>query len=521
MKCSISRYLLAAIVFFTAATGWTAATEEGTQPTTGKTIEMTLADAVSLALRSNRNITIAYLNRVIQKYDLRIAEAEFLPNIRMDVAAGRTYTDTYATLLGSKSATISESLEAGAILSATQKLSTGARIAFGWENQSTDLRRKTDGAPASSSMTPSRWDITFSQPLLKGGGVAYNRATLVRARLTEQENLFNLRDSIGSTVASVISAYNSFYRASRNLKIRKNALEEAKKQLETNKILVETGRMAANELIQSEAQVADQEYSYEEALNTLDTSLLTLLDVLDIEKSTTIIPADEVFLREMKPDYQTCLDIALQNNSDYIRRVNNVSRSELALMEEENSRLWNLDLTGGYAKDYDTYLWKGDADDAMGRDWHIGLKLTIPFEIYGNDRLVKRQRLLSAKRNVKVARLNLEEAREDLETDVLNAVRNVHTQLTLLSRARKSLELAQQKLEIEKIKLNAGRSTLFQVVSFQNTLVDRQEAEVTQTISYLTSLTTLDQLLGTTLDTWKIEILGNYKALEQELMEYR
>lgn len=138
---------------------------------------MTLADAVSLALRSNRNITIAYLNRVIQKYDLQIAEAEFLPNIRMDIAAGGTYTDAYATLLGSKSTTISESLEAGAILSATQKLSTGARIAFGWENQSKDLRRKTDGALASSSMTPSRWDITFSQPLLKGSSLPISRVS--------------------------------------------------------------------------------------------------------------------------------------------------------------------------------------------------------------------------------------------------------------------------------------------------------------------------------------------------------
>jgi len=58
-------------------------TEEAKSPAIGKTIKMTLTDAVSLALRSNRNIAIYYLNRVLQKYDLEIAEAEFLPNINI------------------------------------------------------------------------------------------------------------------------------------------------------------------------------------------------------------------------------------------------------------------------------------------------------------------------------------------------------------------------------------------------------------------------------------------------------
>lgn len=509
------------MLFLTVGTARADDTQPEPERPTGNSIEMTLADAVSLALRSNRNIAITYLNRVIEKYDLRIAEAEFLPNIRVDISAGGTYTDSYVKVTGDKSTLLTESLEADAILSATQKLPTGAQFAFGWEHQYTDIRTEMDGTADSASISPSGWGVTFSQPLLKGGGVTYNRASLVKARLTEQENLLNLRDSIGSTVASVISAYNSFYQSHRNLKIRKAALEEARKQLETNKILVETGRMAANELIQSEAQVADQEFSYEEAVNTLDTNLLTLIDVLDIEKEITIVPADEVYLRESKPDYATCLDIALKNNGTYVKMKNNVARRELDLVEEENSRLWELDLSAAYEEDYDDSILKGDADDDMQRDWGVGLNLNIPFEIYGNDRLVKKQNLLMARKNLKVARLELEEARSDLETNVRNAVRNVHTQLVLLGRARKSLELARQKLEVEKTKLNVGRSTLFQVVSFQNTLVERQEAEVNQTISYLTALTTLDQLLGTTLDTWGVEIRGNTEALERELMEYR
>ena len=521
MKCFIGRIFLIAIVFLMAVTVWADDTPQQQKKSAGETINMTLADAVSLALRSNRDIAITYLGRVIQKYNLRIAEAEFLPNIRMDIAAGSTYTDTYTTTMGSRSKVLTESMEAGATVSATQKLPTGAQFTFSWENQNTDVRTKTDGSSVSASNTAAQWSLDLSQPLLKGGGLEYTRAALVKARLTEQENLLGLRDSISSTIVSVIAAYNSFYQSSRNVKIRRAALEEAKKQLETNKILVKAGRMATNELIQSEAQVADQEFSYEEAINTLDTNLLTLIDILDIGRETNIVPADDVFLRELTPDFKTCLDMALKSNGSYIKALNNVSRRELELMEEENSRLWDLSLSAGYEENYDTYPWRGNADDDKGRDWNVGLNLTVPFELYGNDRLVKRRRLLQAKKNLKVVRLNMEEARGDLETNVLNAVRNVHTQLKLLARSRKSLDLATQRLAVEKTKLNVGRSTLFQVVSFQNSLVDKQEAEVNQTISYLTSLTTLDKLLGTTLDTWNIEIQSNSQALEQELMDYR
>jgi outer membrane protein TolC len=514
--------LLTMLILTVTATAVSADAPERTkQPETGRVIKMTLTDAVSLVLRSNRNIAIAYLDRLIQKYDLQVAEAEFLPNVRVDVSSSPQITDTHTTSEGDKSTVLKEYWDTGATFSARKKIVTGGEFAFSWENEYTSTRTKTDGSATAPYTSPSVWSIEFTQPLLKGGGIDYTQASLARARLQELENIISLRDNISNVIANTISAYNSFYQSSRNLKIRKTALEEAKKQLETNKILVETGRMASNELIQSESQVADQEFSYEEALNEVETKRLALLDLLDIDKTTRIIPDEDITIKERRPDYERCLKIALENNSTFITTVNSVKRSELALMEEENSRLWNLDLTAQYKEDYDDYMWKSDTDDDQEREWYVGLTLTAPFELYGYDRIVKRRKLLLAKKNLKVAQMNLKEAQNDLETQIQNAVRDVYTQIKLVKRARKSLELAKLKLEFEKTKLNVGRSTIFQVVSFQNTLVDKQEAELQQTISYLTSLITLDQLLGKTLETWSIELKGNYKEMERELIGHR
>ncbi len=51
-----------------------------------------------------------------------------------------------------------------------------------------------------------------------------------------------------------------------------------------------------------------------------------------------------------------------------------------------------------------------------------------------------------------------------------------------------------------------GRTTNFQLLRIQNDLVNAQVSELGGVIDYLNSLTDLDQVLGTTLMTWKIEV---------------
>jgi len=67
------------------------------------------------------------------------------------------------------------------------------------------------------------------------------------------------------------------------------------------------------------------------------------------------------------------------------------------------------------------------------------------------------------------------------------------------------LTLSQQKLEIEQEKLKTGRSSNFQVVTFQNDLVSAQIAESSSIINYRNALTALDTAIGTTLNTWRIQ----------------
>jgi outer membrane protein TolC len=128
--------------------------------------------------------------------------------------------------------------------------------------------------------------------------------------------------------------------------------------------------------------------------------------------------------------------------------------------------------------------------------------LSIP--LYGD--LTREQTYLGAMINLEKAKISMEELKENIEIEVLDAVRDVEMKLRQVELARQARELSEKKLEIEKEKLKAGRSTNFQLVSFQNDLIIVQSSELNANIAYLNALTSLDNVLGTTLDTWKIEI---------------
>ena len=106
-------------------------------------------------------------------------------------------------------------------------------------------------------------------------------------------------------------------------------------------------------------------------------------------------------------------------------------------------------------------------------------------------------------RNQKIA---LQELKENVEVEISDRVRDVEMKLKQLDLARLARDLSRQKLEIENEKLKTGRTTNFQVVSYESDLVSAENNELVAIINYQNALTNLDLALGTTLKTWKIEV---------------
>ncbi len=113
---------------------------------------------------------------------------------------------------------------------------------------------------------------------------------------------------------------------------------------------------------------------------------------------------------------------------------------------------------------------------------------------------------MQARTSLVKARNDLAEARQRIDIEVSDAVREVSLSARQAELARDARMLAEQKTDIEKEKLRLGLPSSFRLVASEEDLVAAQNRELDAAIAYLNALTSLDQTLGVTLDRWNIQI---------------
>ena len=442
-------------------------------------MNLTLADAISLALERSRDVANARLSRIVQKQSLRVAEDKFAPDatigpfVRYDVPDDRE-----------------EHASAGISSQVSVLVPTGGRVALFWDNAVDESANK---------QWTTRLGANFTQPLLRGAGVPVNTASLKTARITERRNVLGLKSTVMQTIASVIAAYRSLIQAERRLEISARSLERARELLEVNRLLIRSGRMAERDIIQTEATVASRELDRLQARNNLDSARLTLIDHLDIDAGARIRPTETIAVDPAVPDVEQSLEKAFRNRPDWLRGLLQVESAEINLLLAKDNRRWNLSASVGasFNSANDTFqpFETGDAD------YHATLNLNVPF---GD--LSRQQQYVSASIALQQARNGLAELRQAIDLEVRSAVRNVEVLSGQVDLARRRRELAEQKFAIEKDKLNRGLSTNFRVSTFEDDLVSAQNSEVDTSIAYLNALSSLDRTLGTVLETWGVDI---------------
>lgn len=482
------------------------------KPSNATAMKLTLADAVFVALTNNVTLRSAYLDRYLNRIDLQMAERKYYLPTDPSLTLGVTRTDSYVAPTAGSTAGRTADLNASGALSATLAIPTGGTFTFAWNNAGD---RPDVGQSFNYS---SDWNVAFKQPLLKGGGIE-NAAYSVRiARITEEKNVLSLKDTIISTIKTAIAAFRDYKTAERQLVIAEMGLARAKSLYEYNKEMIDAGRIAGTEIVQAQADIATQETSVIDARNRLDAARMALVQAMNIDKNTWFEAMDEDQQMISPPVMEEAVSLAFQYRTDYLLALQNLEIRKLDLAKNKINRLWSLNLTAGTTdaaaattfNSYDPALRRAFGSTAE-RDWNVGLSLEIPLVYMTTDM----RAYLGAKNEMEKANLALEKLKLDIEISVQNAVRNVDSNYRSLVSARQAREFAEKKLDIEREKLGAGRTTNFQIVSFQRDLQTAQLNELTAMTAYLNSLTSLDETLGTTLATWQIAVRKEDDRIQQ------
>ncbi len=451
-------------------------------------VELTLNDVIILGLENNRTIKNQYLERIVQRQDLIVAEDKFNPNFTpnlsinwSDITQGNLTTITNGLVLS-----------AGVVI----KIPTGGELNMGWVGQRQQQNYQGSGG-SDRDVLRQNLELTFKQPLLRGAGQRVNRADIEIARITETINLLDLKSTLIDKTTEIIISYRRVLQAQEEVKIDLQALENAKKTVENTQFLIDAGRIAKAELITVQSQVADQEIALLSSRNNLRQRRLDLLELLDIDEDVNIIASQNLEIQPPTLDIDRIRQSILEHQPSYLKAKLNLENAKTQLVIDENKHRWNIDLA--------TVVRHDPAPNIIENRTELSAGLTFSKAL--GDRSIERD-FQRSRVNVLKLENDLKETIQKVNTEVTKNLQDIELNFKKVELSRQATKLAELQLsnEVEKIKLGFQGRRLLDLVDFQSKLNEAQNNELNAKIDYLNALTNLEKNLGITLDTLGITL---------------
>lgn len=385
-----------------------------------------------------------------------------------------------------------------------------------------------------SSSSPSNFFSPFvqtnmifvgSQQLLNGFGLLANEHYIRIAKVNKTIADQALVQQVITSITAVGNAYWELVFARGNVDVAKEEIALAQKTYDDNKKQVDVGTLAPLEIVQAEAQLATAQEALIVAQTTVLQDQLTLLNLIAKDpnapalRTVEIIPSDtaEVAPPEVeKLPLEDLIKEAVTKRPDVLQAGLQIKGDDINVRATKNALLPTLTLSGEYATEGLSGNTKPTATlpivtglptalnqefTGLYPEYNAQLSLTIPI------------RNRAAQANNVQAILNQRSDEATYQLTVNNAAIDVHNaQITLeqaritLAAAVKTRDLDQQTLDAEQKKYQVGASTLFNIVSDQNTLAAAESAEVRARVNLVEGKVNFDRAMGRTLEVYSITI---------------
>lgn len=345
------------------------------------------------------------------------------------------------------------------------------------------------------------WTFSAVQPLARGAGRMVNMAPVWIAQNEEQRAVLATEEEIMDLLGRVEAAYLNLMYAIRFLDVQQSGLKLARELLAKNEELARIGKLPQRsiEVQQAKASIATREEGVIISLNDIAKSedllrRLMNLPVQQEERGAALIPGEEPFTEIEISPVEESLAFAIAHRPQVQSLTFVLDSAALELGVARNNRLPNVDLRAdvGFAGANGSY---GNAFDELsdGHDyvWQVGLSVSYP---WGNR--AARSRYNQAKLNYQRARILLNDFLEELRLEVVNAHRNIETNIKRMASTKAAVEQAELQLQLENELFTQGMSNSFRLLQFQDDLIAVRIRHLAATIDFNASYYSLLRVEG-------------------------
>lgn len=358
-----------------------------------------------------------------------------------------------------------------------KKYTTGTIVEFG--SRFSRLSNTLNRTNANSLFTPEYetfTGVTITQPLLRGFGSDVNLAgvNIAKNRGAAQEVLTRVKAM--NLVAEVASRYTDIVTADRVMGVHTKNIELAEKMLKRNQELLDSNEGLLTDVTTAElALYQRQDQFITSAADKIEkvNTLFALIDrEPDLDGTTRFTPISDFFSGSKLNGKRELISYGQTRRLDLVYYNHVVETAKLNVLRAKDSGKAELNVTGSaglYGLDADAGGAFGEASNAQGTEWSLGLSLKMPLGRDGADASVD-----AAEAQVRQAELELAKARRSISLEVDTACSRVDAAKQRIVTAKKAVELATQRLNQEQELFEAGEGDFYRVVEQQQILGDAQ-----------------------------------------------
>lgn len=471
---------------------------------------LTLEECVARALGKNFDLQVQQFTTDSAKESVSIAKATYEPTFSLSSSIGQAKSATQSTstiidangnaqvVVQPSSRSETSDIRAGV----SQKIVTGATVSA---STSIDRSKRT---PASSLLNPaydSDVTLSVSQPLLKGGGLAANRAALQRSKLGLERAQLDFKAAVLDVVRNVEAAYFNLGFAREQLAVRRFSLEVAQRLLDENRDRRTSGVSTDLDVLQAEVGVANARRNIltaEQTVRDREDALLALIGQFEFTSSLGSIAFGDFAVPAVSFDRSYAK--ALANSPDFASTRASIEQLKLDTLVAKNNARPSVALGGAVGLNHRDDSWGDAGQEAFSRDgysWQADLSISMPWGLRADKARLSQARLSQTREELRLRQID-----QNLLVDVRAAVRAVETNAESVTISSKATELSQRQYELEEARFKAGVSTFRRVQEAQEDWDSARISELQARINLRIALADLARLEASSLEHYKIAL---------------
>ena len=347
--------------------------------------------------------------------------------------------------------------------------------------------------------------VTVRQPLLKGFGNAESLALNVALKDRESTE-HRFRQTLSAALTEYSDSWWALMSARGSLEVRKESLALAETLLDVNRKKLAAGALSRLELVLTESAVAARREDLFAAQKSVEDSQRQLKELIAGDayavRDDEVVPVGEGTLRPVAQSVDEAVSVALSARPDYMELRASLEKERIVLKYSANQAWPEVDLEASYGFNGlgDSFSKSFNGLEA-NPEWSVGILLSYPL---GN-RAAKGD-LEAARLRSRQAVLKLKRLEQEIVLGLGAAMKNLEIGKMRVEAADEAVRLAAETLDAEEKKLEAGRSTTFNVLKIQEDLLLARLKKLDAVSEYNASLVAFYEEKGTLLEELGVRI---------------